>query len=134
MVDISHETTEQTERRLLRVIQQARLQVLPGTWTFHEFPLDAFPQAVRADALALVRDDAVWSQLVPSDRAGNELFGVFRFHFPAGADNSGFVGWLATRLKARHGTPTAASLTTGACRPCWRRRSSQKCGPWWTAS
>jgi hypothetical protein len=29
---------------------------------------------------------------------------LFRFHFPEGADNSGFVGWLATRLKLRFGT------------------------------
>ena len=33
-----------------------------------------------------------------------ERFGVFSFHFPAGVDNSGFVGWLATHLKHRLGT------------------------------
>ena len=32
-----------------------------------------------------------------------ELAG-FSFHFRSGLDNSGFVGWLATRLKARLGT------------------------------
>ena len=104
MVDISHETIEQVEQRLRRVITQARLQIYPGTWAFQEFPLDRFAQFARSDALALVRDDAVWSQLVPSDDAGHDLFGVFRFHFPAGADNSGFVGWLATHLKRRFGT------------------------------
>jgi len=104
MVDISRETLEQTERRLRRVVTQARLKIYPGTWTFQEFPLDAFPAAARGDALALVRDDTVWSQLVPGDDPGAELFGVFRFHFPAGADNSGFVGWLATLLKQRFGT------------------------------
>lgn len=104
MVDISHETTEQTERRLRRVITEARLRIYPGTYTFDEFPLDQFPSAARADALALVRDDNVWSQLVPSHDARQELFGIFRFHFPSGADNSGFVGWLATHLKHRFGT------------------------------
>lgn len=33
-----------------------------------------------------------------------EPFGLFRFHFPPGVDNSGFVGWLATRLKRELGT------------------------------
>ncbi|RQZ39717.1 DUF6196 family protein [Burkholderia sp. Bp9099] len=104
MVDISRETVEQTERRLRRVITEARLRIYSGTYTFIEFPLDQFPSAVRADALALVRDDNVWSQLVPSDGSHKEQFGIFRFHFPAGADNSGFVGWLATHLKNRFGT------------------------------
>ncbi len=31
-------------------------------------------------------------------------FAIWRFHFPQGADNSGFVGWLATHLKTRIGT------------------------------
>ncbi|WP_237171299.1 DUF6196 family protein [Pandoraea pulmonicola] len=104
MVDISRETTEQTEQRLRRVITEARLRIYPETYAFVEFPLDQFPKAVRSDALALVRDDNVWSQLVPSRDASKETFGVFRFHFPAGADNSGFVGWLATHLKSRFGT------------------------------
>jgi hypothetical protein len=104
MVDISRETIEQTEQRLRRVITEARLRIYPETYAFVEFPLDQFPKAVRPDALALVRDDNVWSQLVPSRDASKEQFGVFRFHFPAGADNSGFVGWLATHLKSRFGT------------------------------
>jgi hypothetical protein len=104
MVDISHETVEQTEHRLRRVITEARLLIYPDAYTFVEFPLDQFPKAVSSDALALVRDDNVWSQLVPSRGAEKEQFGIFRFHFPAGADNSGFVGWLATHLKKRFGT------------------------------
>lgn len=104
MVSISHETDEQVEQRLRQVIKKARLHVYPGTWAFQEFPLDRFTESARSDALALVRDDAVWSQLVPDDDPSAELFGLFRFHFPAGVDNSGFVGWLATHLKQRHGT------------------------------
>ncbi|MGN4071212.1 DUF6196 family protein [Burkholderia gladioli] len=104
MVDISRETAEQTELRLRRVITQAQLVVYPGLYRFDEFPLDRFPDAARSDALALVRDDHVWSQLVPCDETRYERFGLFRFHFPEHADNSGFVGWLATHLKRRFGT------------------------------
>lgn len=39
-----------------------------------------------------------------SDDPTAELFAVWRFHFPAGADNSGFVGWLASHLKTLFGT------------------------------
>lgn len=104
MVNISHENPDEIEARLLRVTAQARLQLYPVTYAFLEFGLADFPLAVRPDALAIVRDDAVWSQLVPCRDEGQELFGIFRFHFPEGVDNSGFVGWLATRLKHRFGT------------------------------
>ena len=104
MVDISHESADETETRLLRVIKQSTLTVYPGTYAFLEFPPADFPKAVRPDALALVRDDDVWCQLVPCADAVEELFGLFRFHFPANANNSGFVGWLATRLKRQFGT------------------------------
>ncbi|QXI49385.1 MULTISPECIES: DUF6196 family protein [Pseudomonas] len=104
MVNISHETVEDTERRLLRVITQAHVRFFPGSYTFLEFPFSSFPDAACRDALALVRDDQVWSQLVPCGDVEQELFGVFRFHFPQGADNSGFVGWLAMRLKQKFGT------------------------------
>jgi hypothetical protein len=53
-----------------------------------------------------VRDDLSWSRLVPltAQQDHVERFGVFSFHFPAGLDNSGFVGWLATHLKIELGT------------------------------
>jgi hypothetical protein len=104
MVDISHEALDEVEHRLRRVIRRCRLRIFPGTYAFEEFPLDRFPDAAKSTALALVRDDQVWSQLVPSDDPEHELFGVFRFHFPENADNSGFVGWLATHLKQTFGT------------------------------
>jgi hypothetical protein len=104
MVDISHETPEQTNVRLERVIRQSRLTVYDMPYVFEEFPRAVLNERIKSDALALVRDDAVWSQLVPSDDPAMERFAVWRFHFPAGADNSGFVGWLASRLKAKFGT------------------------------
>jgi hypothetical protein len=103
MVDISHETPEQTNARLERVIRQSRLTLYDGPHAFEEFPLSEFAAKARPEALALVRDDVVWSQLVKTEKS-SEPFALWRFHFPAGADNSGFVGWLATRLKQRFGT------------------------------
>jgi hypothetical protein len=54
----------------------------------------------------VVRDEQSWSRLVPLTRQHQpvEHFGIFSFHFPAGLDNSGFVGWPATQLKMRLGT------------------------------
>jgi hypothetical protein len=104
MVNISHETAEQTNVRLERVIQQSRLTVYDSPYAFEEFPLAQFAAKARPDALALVRDDHVWSQLVAASTSAAEPFALWRFHFPPGADNSGFVGWLATRLKQSFGT------------------------------
>jgi hypothetical protein len=103
-VNISRETAEQTEARLRCVIQSSRLDVFDGAWAFEEFPLADFVRRANSNALALVRDKSVWSQLVPSTDETAERFGVFCFHFPKGADNSGFVGWLATHLKQKFGT------------------------------
>lgn len=104
MVQISQETPEQTEQRLLRVIAKSDFKVYGGSYAFEEFSLDDFDSAARQDALALVRDNEVWSQLVSSSDASRELFKVFSFHFDDCADNSGFVGWLAGHLKTELGT------------------------------
>ncbi|MDB5366977.1 MAG: hypothetical protein JWM77_2904 [Rhodospirillales bacterium] len=104
MVHVSHEGPEQTDARLRRVIASARLTVYDEPYTFYEFSFRDFALMVRDDALAIVRDDSHWSQLVPSLNPEDEQFTLFRFHFPDGADNSGFVGWLATHLKRRFGT------------------------------
>jgi Family of unknown function (DUF6196) len=104
MVNISQETAHETESRLRRVIQQCRLAVFEGAYAFEEFPLADFAKRAKSDALALVRDDQVWSQLVIDKGTSPEPFAIWRFHFPAGADNSGFVGWLATHLKRTFGT------------------------------
>ncbi len=41
---------------------------------------------------------------MPSSKPEHEKFVVFSFHFTAGLDNSGFVGWLASHLKTAIGT------------------------------
>jgi len=104
MVDISYESPTETEKRLRRVVKKARLKIYRQSYAFHEFPLDDFPNSVNPDALALIRDDHVWSQLVPCSDKNQELFAIFRFHFPTDADNSGFVGWLANYFKQKFGT------------------------------
>ncbi|MFI2367540.1 DUF6196 family protein [Streptomyces sp. NPDC018833] len=106
MVSISHETPQETRARLRRVLAKALFTVLPGQWAYHEHPAGPMPQP-SADALALVRDEESWSVLEPAQGDEAEVFGVFSFHFPAAADNSGFVGWLAGELKDRLGTGVA---------------------------
>ncbi|MFI0484065.1 DUF6196 family protein [Actinomadura sp. 9N215] len=105
MVSVSVETAEQTEARLRDVIAQAEVIVHNGVWCFEEFAADQAPE-LTADTLAMVRDEESWSRLVPmvQGHSGAERFGIFSFHFPADQDNSGFVGWLATHLKAELGT------------------------------
>jgi ribonuclease BN (tRNA processing enzyme) len=70
------------------------------------FPLifDELKNKAKSTALASVRDEEVWSQLIPSQDTTKELFKVISFHFPENLDNSGFVGWLASHLKQKLGT------------------------------
>lgn len=102
---ISHETPTQTEARLRRVLATADWRVQPGFFAFREFPVAAsFPAACAGEALAFVRDEQVWSVLMPCVDPAAELLTVFSFHFATDLDNSGFVGWLASHLKAVLGT------------------------------
>ncbi len=101
---ISQESSEETQARLLKVIAHAEFVYFEGVFAFEEFPLSDFSHHANLEALAFVRDDEVWSQLVPSSDATKELFSIFGFHFADGLDNSGFVGWLATHLKQTLGT------------------------------
>ena len=101
---VSRESAEETEQRLLRVIPQAEFEVYGHAFAFEEFAAGDFPARASSEALALVRDGSVWSQLAPAGESAGELFKVFSFHFPEGLDNSGFVGWLASHLKRSVGT------------------------------
>lgn len=101
---ISRETPEQAQLRLRQVMSESKLRVFSGLYAFEEFPLAHFPIELAADALAFVRDEDVWSALVPARSAKQERLVIFSFHFPPGLDNSGFVGWLASRLKEAIGT------------------------------
>ena len=99
---ISTETQEQTENRLRKVIQTADLKIYDSEYYFKEVPVDKFQ--FEEQALAIVRDEEVWSFLIPSSSAESENFKLFSFHFKDGLDNSGFVGWLASKIKRELGT------------------------------
>lgn len=101
---ISHETHNQTHNRLLSVIATASIKVFEGAYTFEEFSMRKFPKKINPDALALVRDDEMWSQLVPAAEKALELYKIFRFHFKPNLDNSGFIGWLANHIKTKTGS------------------------------
>jgi Family of unknown function (DUF6196) len=101
---ISEETPEQTNARLGRVLFESQLVVYKGSYAFVEVNASRFPVELVPNALAFVRDEDVWSALVPSSTPEHEKFVIFSFHFAQGLDNSGFVGWLASHLKARLGT------------------------------
>ena len=103
---VSLETPAHTEQRLRRVAKRTVVELRDGEWWYEEFPVDQFPGRVRSDAIALVRDESGWCQLVPV-RSGDhphETFRIWSCHFPDGMDNSGFIGWLAARIKARTGS------------------------------
>lgn len=99
---ISTETQEQTENRLKKVIQSANLKIYDSEYYFKEVAIDKFQ--FEEQALAIVRDEEVWSFLIPSKTAESENFKLFSFHFKDGLDNSGFVGWLASKIKRELGT------------------------------
>jgi hypothetical protein len=103
-MQVNHEKPEHVSARLLRVLGQSELTVLGGTFGFTEHGSASSAVAAADSALALVRDDDVWSTLQPVSEPGIEPLRVFVFHFPEGVDNSGFVGWLASHLKAALGT------------------------------
>ena len=99
---ISTETSEQTESRLKKVIQTSDLKIYDKEYYFKEVTIDKFQ--FEEQALAIVRDEEVWSFLIPSESSKTENFKVFSFHFEEGLDNSGFVGWLASKIKMDLGT------------------------------
>jgi hypothetical protein len=101
---VSHESPEDTHARLSRVIAEAHLVVYEQTYAFVETSANCFPNELVPTALAFVRDEDVWSVLVPNSQPEHERFKLFSFHFTPGLDNSGFVGWLASHLKAKIGT------------------------------
>jgi len=101
-VYISTETSEQTESRLKKVIQTSDLKIYDKEYYFKEVTIDKFQ--FEEQALAIVRDEEVWSFLIPSESSETENFKVFSFQFEEGLDNSGFVGWLASKIKMDLGT------------------------------
>ena len=99
---ISKETSLQTEERLKKVIRSAKFELFEKDYYFKETPVEKFQ--IEKEALAMVRDNQAWSYLIPSRNNETENFRIFSFHFSDGLDNSGFVGWLASKIKKELGT------------------------------
>jgi Family of unknown function (DUF6196) len=105
-MDVTPETSEQTQARLLRVMAHARMDVLTQSYTYVEHPVEQFPAHLAGGALAFVRDETVWSALVsvlPTTPA-SDSYTIVAFHFAPDIPNSGFVGWLASEFKRQLGT------------------------------
>ncbi len=99
---ISNETKEEIEKRLIKVLKTAKYEVLDNSYFFKETRVDNFhfdPQAI-----AMIKDNEVWSYLIPAEDESTENFKIFSFHFKDGLDNSGFVGWLASKTKEELGS------------------------------
>lgn len=99
---ISKETKEETEERLKKVLKTSSFKIFEEPYYFRETSVNEFQ--FDPDALAMVKDDEVWSLLVPVEKDGTENFKIFSFHFEDGLDNSGFVGWLASKIKEKFGS------------------------------
>lgn len=99
---ISKETSQETEVRLKKVLQTTEFKIYEEPYYFNEVPVEEFH--FNEKALAFIRDNEVWSQLVPVEKPGTENFKIFSFHFKEGLDNSGFVGWLASKVKSDLGS------------------------------
>ncbi|MBO0324249.1 hypothetical protein J0X14_18205 [Muricauda sp. CAU 1633] len=102
MMDISNETKEQTKKRLIEVLKTSTLRIYETPYYFKETSVDDF--YFDPEALAMVKDEEVWSYLIPMESPQNENFKIFSFHFKDGLDNSGFVGWLASSIKEELGS------------------------------
>lgn len=94
---ISKETGEEVEERLIRVLKSASLEVFDGAYYFKEMPANKF--CFEPKALAMIKDNKIWSFLIPSESSNNDNFKIFSFHFTNELDNSGFIGWLASKIK-----------------------------------
>jgi hypothetical protein len=86
------------DARVRSVIANAEME-LHGVHEFQTLP--GFPDGLRPDALALVRDGEVWSQLVPSapDGPPRQQFAMFSFRFAPAPPADGFVSWLSAHLR-----------------------------------
>ncbi len=99
---ISNETREQTEDRLIKVLKSAKFRIYETPYYFKETSVNDF--YFDPKALAMVKDEEVWSYLIPIGNTQTENFKIFSFHFKDGLDNSGFVGWLASKIKEELGS------------------------------
>ena len=91
------ETEAEVDARLCRVIALAETTVFETPFAWRAMA----PGGPAADAIACVRDNAVWREFAPVVEDGPPGgFRVVRFRFAEdGPSAIGFVGWLHTRLR-----------------------------------
>ena len=102
MLNISVEKPEETGKRLLEVLKNATVVVMPDYYRFLELKNPIYK--IPVNAIAIIRDKDNWSALMPSKPGENEVYAVFKTHFNPNDDNSGFVGWMASRVKEKFGS------------------------------
>lgn len=118
MVDISQEAPEQTESRRRAVVAMAQLTWHSGAFAYSEFPASAFPTHETGGALALARDEEVWSVLKAATADAIEPMALFFFPLPGGRRQQR-LRWLA-RL-----TPQTRAWDRSACR-LWQELTSRR--------
>lgn len=101
---VSEESPDETEGRLIRLVKEAQWQFFEEAFSFAECDAAAIAGSWKSSALAWISDGDVASFLVPFTDESRDSFGLFKVCFPADRDNSGFIGWLANRLKSSCGT------------------------------
>jgi hypothetical protein len=103
-MDITRETQEQSEQRLRSVLQAADIAWLPGHFAFTETAIPDDAVSASHKALAIVRDKSSWSVLAEAEEETSQKFRIFSCHFDEDIPNSGFVGWLASKIKRELGS------------------------------
>jgi len=88
---ISEESAHQARARLGNVLSEAEFVVYEHPYSFVETDASHFPEELLGVALAFVRDEDVWSALVPTSSPQQEQFIIFGFHFKSDLDNSGLT-------------------------------------------
>jgi hypothetical protein len=102
-MNIENEKPEQTHERLLKVIADSEFKIFHDTYVFDEFPINEFPNRADLSAIAYVRDESVWSQIVPSTDSSKQLWKTIRFRFKKNSKTIGFIAWLSGYLKEKLG-------------------------------
>ena len=94
------ETFEEQNLRLIQAFSNSDVNFLSGSYDYEEFNSTELNLKFNKNALALIRDDSRWSQLINVDKGP---FSVFSIHFNGVDDVNGFVGWFASLLKEKLG-------------------------------
>jgi len=95
------ESAAAMHQRLCGAIAAARFDALAEPYAWQRVEAAAPPPVA---ALALVRDGAAWSALHPVATGAAGAYRILAFRFAEGSNASGFVAWLAARLKQEAGT------------------------------